>query len=1342
MTEQQPTQPFWRRVSPRWRRHVWWCATALLLLLALYIVLARQLMSMLPEFRDTVQSHLASALDMPVTIGKFHGHMDGMNPVFVFDDVALSPADDDAAPLTLRRVEISVAPLDSLLARGLRLRQLWISGVDLHLVRDEEGAIRFRGLEAFEQDQLDAVDSLSEVLDHVYRQQRIVLDDVSARFDWPGLPPLRTDDLTLALVREEGEHRLAVTLSATDRPLELDVRLRLRGTAYSLEELDGSAYVRVRGENLEYWLPEDWPLPLKPETASGQVEAWAVLRRGDVQQANVVLATRDVALRHVQADERWLLDGLEASLAVRRERGEYVVVLDEVSASTEAAGALRAGPLALRWDGRRRADSRWAVRAEQINATRLREQLVAWPFPLPENLLALRQRLVDLAPAGELSAVHVEGEGARLARFSARFVDLAISADEAQPGVQGLSGWAAGTPASGVLHLASPALVLELNTLFDEPVAASMGGAMRWQRDSGSAAQERRAGMLPMPGVTETHEDTEADQGEVPVWHIESGRLQASNADARGAAVFGLDLAAGYRPRLRLLADIHDGVAAQASRYIPLQRMPPALSDWFGHAFSGGQVTRGRFLYEGAVGIDPARQQDRTFQMTFAVEDFGLRFLTDWPEVEAVQGTVLVDGVTVHGRHLRGRFLDAEIRDADVDVLGTEPDGQPRLTVTANIDGPLAALQRLFQGTPVRAQLPEEIVDWTVRNGTLAGRLELGIPLAAHSPALRVEADAAVDAGTLHNPDRRLMVSDVQGEGRFSLEDGLHFPTLRGRLFDTPVSASVTSDRRYTHLDIDGALTMTQLRDWLRMPWLTPLDGETDYRARLRLPRRAGAGAPRLTVNTDLQGVAVALPPPLGKTASTSRRLQLILEGGDPGRLSLTIPALLSARLEYDDTGLTRGGIRFGEREAGLPPSGVLVDGRTEVLDLGAWVGVLLGPDTDGPATPLPPVRLALDTDQLLLLNEPLGPASFSARQTGGHWSLALASEPLVGEVRVPAGYAPRGDQPMQLDIDRLRWPLTAPLPPDADGPSAAQRVVEAAAELAGDQTGELVSSLVLSPDPSRMPVADIRAADVTLYGRHFGQWQAQLRPEGEDLRVAGVRGRWGETSVAGDLDWRLDDVGAQHSRFAGSVESGQLADLLSLFAMETFVESRDARGSLELGWQGSPLEFDYRRLQGDVSLDVRDALLPSADRRTSALRLLGLVNVGNTLARRLRLDFSDVVSQGLVADSIRGNFSVDGPQIHTDNLRIRSPSAEFAIAGGLDLQAQTMDYDIEVTLPLSGNLYAGCLAGPAACAGIFVVERLWGERLEKMTSMGYHVSGSWDEPDVEETESALPTPE
>jgi len=135
-------------------------------------------------------------------------------------------------------------------------------------------------------------------------------------------------------------------------------------------------------------------------------------------------------------------------------------------------------------------------------------------------------------------------------------------------------------------------------------------------------------------------------------------------------------------------------------------------------------------------------------------------------------------------------------------------------------------------------------------------------------------------------------------------------------------------------------------------------------------------------------------------------------------------------------------------------------------------------------------------------------------------------------------------------------------------------------------------------------------------------------------------------------------------------------------------------------------------------------------------LRVLGILNVGS-LSRRLRLDFSDLYKKGLSCDRISGDFAFQGPRVTTDNLVIESPSAEFRISGELDLKAKTLDHRMDVTLPLSSNLYAGCLAGPAACAGIFVFDRLWGSDLEKMTTLSYRVTGSWQDPKVRELDDS-----
>ena len=89
------------------------------------------------------------------------------------------------------------------------------------------------------------------------------------------------------------------------------------------------------------------------------------------------------------------------------------------------------------------------------------------------------------------------------------------------------------------------------------------------------------------------------------------------------------------------------------------------------------------------------------------------------------------------------------------------------------------------------------------------------------------------------------------------------------------------------------------------------------------------------------------------------------------------------------------------------------------------------------------------------------------------------------------------------------------------------------------------------------------------------------------------------------------------------------------------------------------------------------------------------------TCSAGCELDFSDLYQEGLSCDSIKGHFAFDGAALTARDVSIESPSAAFEINGQADLAAQTLNQEVAMTLPLSSNLYAGCLAGPAVCAGI-----------------------------------------
>ncbi|HCK27878.1 MAG TPA: TIGR02099 family protein, partial [Alcanivorax sp.] len=193
------------------------------LLLAAYVVVARQLMLLVPDYRQELEAVLEEHLGFAIVIEQLDGSMDGLTPRFEVRGLTLPHAEGEPA-LRLDQVSASVSILPTLFHRDLYLRELRIKGVDVHLVRGEDGGIRLRGLEALQdREQGDPADSLRAL----YRQQRILVEDARFSLDWPGLPPLAASSLTLAVDNSGDGHAVSVRVEARDRPFSVDARLRV-----------------------------------------------------------------------------------------------------------------------------------------------------------------------------------------------------------------------------------------------------------------------------------------------------------------------------------------------------------------------------------------------------------------------------------------------------------------------------------------------------------------------------------------------------------------------------------------------------------------------------------------------------------------------------------------------------------------------------------------------------------------------------------------------------------------------------------------------------------------------------------------------------------------------------------------------------------------------------------------------------------------------------------------------------------------------------------------------------------------------------------------------------------
>ena len=139
------------------------------------------------------------------------------------------------------------------------------------------------------------------------------------------------------------------------------------------------------------------------------------------------------------------------------------------------------------------------------------------------------------------------------------------------------------------------------------------------------------------------------------------------------------------------------------------------------------------------------------------------------------------------------------------------------------------------------------------------------------------------------------------------------------------------------------------------------------------------------------------------------------------------------------------------------------------------------------------------------------------------------------------------------------------------------------------------------------------------------------------------------------------------------------------------------------LAWSGSPTMIDMLNVDGDVALTSGHGRFVQAE-SAEALKLLGIFDF-TSLSRRFRLDFSDVVSDGMSFSGIGGVTRLDDGHVQiVEPIVIDASGSTFMVGGSVDLHSETLDNDM-MTLPLSKNLpwyaaYSTIATGPIAGAG------------------------------------------
>ncbi len=1270
-------QRFVRLIATLLRWGLYVCATGLIVA-ALYVSVGRLLVPMVADYRLQAEDRVREATGLPVSIGSLEGSWRGLAPLLVAHDVQVGEG-----PSALRLDQVRVAPdlWASVLAQHVQIGSLEVDGLQLSAVQDVDGHWAFEGLP---QRNDNAPLDPEQILRSLKRITQLSLVNSQLTLEPQQGKPLTFTYVNLDLLTGSSRQRLAGRLTLPDgQPLSVSVDARVKPKTW--REAQAEIYLSLPQSDWAQWLPAGVSRDWQVQRLQAGGDFWLSWADGALQRAVARLHAPQVRAAYAERPAVQVDDLAVMAYANRTEQG-YTLLLNSLAATL---GKTRWGEVQLGLTYQTAAQNRpqrYQITADRLDLAPLTPIIEALA-PLPAKAAEI---LHGLQPEGALHNVQLSiapeaSDPNQRLQFAANLKQISFKAYGGAPAAENVSGSISGDLGHGELRMDTENFALHLDHLFPKPWRYSKANArLTWTLNS-------EAFTLIAPYM----------------------KLVGDEGKLAGDFLIRLTLPPDSEDYMDLRVGLQEGNAKYVEKYLPtlVPSFSQDLAKWLTTAIHGGVIDEGYFQYQGSLnkGAEDAAHSTSLF---FKVRDTELAFQPGWPALKNVSGDVLIEDSGVRVRAPSGQLLNSTVSDVNVDVPHVAK-GQPsRLLITGNVDSNMADALKILQEAPIGTG--SVFAGWG-GEGALKGKLNLDIPLGP-GPTTRAIVDFTADGATLNIATPKLDLSQVKGAFRYDTATGLSAPDIRAQVFGRPLRgkaiASKTVGKPTSRIEATGTVALKSLTDWLAVTRPLPLSGELPYQLAVTLD----GDNSQLQVDSSLKGLLIDLPAPLGKAAADERPSQwrMSLQGAERSYgLTYANLASLAASAPANNPSDARAELRLGSGTASVPSAkGLQVNGEITELDASVWQDVAKRYAGDQAASAKQFFNSAdLHIGAFKGLGADIANLDVRMNRTSSGWAINLGSAQVSGKVGLPDA----DKAPIDIQLKHLRFPPAKP-PKPAD-PNAVEV----------DEPDPLANV-----DPRQIPALNLSIERVYQGDALLGAWSLKARPTATGVNFSEVNMGLKGLQLEGEVRWD-GAPGATSSSFKGRIGGGNLSDVLLAWGFAPTATSQDFHMDIDGRWPGSPAWISLKRFSGSLDPTLRKGQFVEAQGSTAALRVFGLLNF-NSIGRRLRLDFSDLLSKGLSYDRVKGLLvASNGVYVTREPITLTGPSSNLEMNGTLDMVSNQVDAKLLVTLPLSNNLPLAALivGAPAIGGALFVVDKLLGKQVARFASVQYSVKGAWQDPKI-----------
>lgn len=1286
-----PMAGFTRRLL----RVCWLTAALLLVGAAVLFSLFRLALPLAGQYRAEIQHWVSGALGRPVLIGGIDARWRGLGPELKLEDVRLLSADGRQSLLTLGEVFIGIDMGAVLRHWNLQPSVVRVVGDSLAVRRDADGALYIQGVKA--RSTAGSPTPPSAALAWLFSRERLEVQ--FENFEWQDRRgtqrDVRLSNVKLALRNDGDRHELtgAATMPAA-WGRHVAFAIDAHGPAAAPRAWQGQLYVKAEGIVVAQLASALQGSTVGVRDGAANLELWGDLRDGRLARMAGTVAVHDLQIAANTTPQSQVRDYPLLSANVRWERrgkgwllqGEDVQVSRDQRTWPSTRVAVSYQPADASAPAKLRAAATY-LRVEDVLPLVLSSGLLPQTTAAALTHLDPRGSLNGIVAAAELGATpHVE--------VAARLDDVGITPWRKIPGLSGVTGRLRATERGGYLTVDARPASLTMPWLFRAPLrVTSVNGAIRWERTADG-------------------------------WSASVPKVSIVSPDGTGQAAGEMRWSPDKGPFLDLRVAFQNGNGAQVASYLPVGRMPPKAVAWLDRALVAGRVPSGKMVYRGWTRDFPFDGGTGHFNIAFDVEDGTLDYHEGWPQIQGIFGHVEFENQTMRITADRGHIFGSRIVQATVTIPDLKQH-DPNLEVDSSVLVPVADGIKFLREVPLTEAFRARLA---ALHATGNAKLDFAMRLKLKKGVLpTLRGRVSLDGASLGSADWSPRITKLHGDVDFS-DAVIQARGVRGELLGNPVQIDV-------HVPIGparkrggpGEVILAGRVERAALVQLgAPLvarhvSGAAAVKVLWRPPLAAGQRS-TVELTSDLEGMTVALPRPLGKAAKERQPLSIEVDVRRADvhdvrvRYGDELDAAVRLRKTNDRFVVSRGEVSLGGGPAKLPDTrGLRVVGKVDELDVPRWRTALggWGERWDLSAGPLD--TIAVDIGRLSVFGRAFSNVRLALTKRSDRWQGKVKADGIDGVVRVPLH---AGTLPAQASFENLRLGQAQP------GSGAPQAW----------------------PDPRRVPPLEITAEHLFFGQTDLGQLDLHTIPVKGGLQVTRFSLRGNNIKVDIHGDW----LGTQHkSRCSVAVDASaaDLGNVLKTLGYAEGIKGGTLSANGHIRWPGPPGELDAGGLAGEVYVVIRNGRIVNLD--PGAGRIFGLLSF-QALPRHLMFDFRDFFLKGFTFDKIKGNFRLQRGNAYTDDLYVDGPAARIDIIGRTGLSRHDYDQLVTVTPHITSTLpLAGWAAGgPVVGAVMLFFDKMFGKRIDAGSGVRYHVTGNWDDPQVKRltiikrSRSAPATPE